>query len=400
MRKQVYILTLILLLLITTVNAEQINIILKSPGDGSVTTAFTQDFIFSFDQDPDMINCSLIVDDEEKEVRNTLIQRNSNKMNIELESGTHAWFIKCYDTEFNKILSETRSLTVNVGGGIKQDYEIIYNANGLRSYIITIAPGQDAVELPAMKAGEDIQIKINAKTHYLDIIKMGSDVSTSFVEIRDRTSNTIHRMLAPSTLSFDFYEDDTADIELFLRNVERNINAYFIVTPYPGAVVEEPEEVEEEPEVIEEEPVEEEEPVGEVEEPEEVISEEEIKEEEPAEEEPEEAEPMPEKKSKTWLTLLIIVIILIIVLVIILTSKSRKKVKKVKVKKKKKQEKKKQVKGVKEKKEKISKKEPEEAVGVEKEKKEESKSLEPEEDWPILTDKFDIIKSTGKKMKK
>jgi len=105
----------------------------------------------------------------------------------------------------------------------------------LRSYIITIAQGQKPVTLPAMKGGEGIEIKISGKTYYLDIIKMGVNINTTFVDVRDRTSGKTYKMLTPTTLSFDLNNDKTTDISLTLKNVERTVNAYFVVTPYPGA---------------------------------------------------------------------------------------------------------------------------------------------------------------------
>ncbi|MBW2991314.1 hypothetical protein KY348_06470 [Candidatus Woesearchaeota archaeon] len=333
MKKHLYILTFILFLFALCATAEPVSIELKLPADGSVIITYTQDFIYSFDQYVDILNCSLIVDDEVKKVRNTLFRINDNKITVELEAGKHDWFMKCYDIDFNEILSETRTLSVNTGEEIKESYETFYYSSGLRGYVFTIEPGQSPVELPALKGGEDIQIKLSGKTYYLDIIKMGVAINTSFVEVRDRSTGVKHRMLVPGTLSFDFDDDETVDVELSLTEVDRSVDAYFVVTPYPDTVVEEAiEEEEEEAEPVpEEEPETEEEPevIEEVEEGEDLLAEQEPEEEV---EEPEVEEetvvtpsPKPEKKSKTWLIILIIAIILIIILVIILLVAKRKK---------------------------------------------------------------------------
>ena len=63
---------------------------------------------------------------------------------------------------------------------------------------------------------------------------MGADINSDFVDIRDRTSGKPYHMLVPSTLEFDFNNDKTIDIALALKNVERGVNAYFAVTPYPA----------------------------------------------------------------------------------------------------------------------------------------------------------------------
>lgn len=375
MKKHLCVLTFILLLFALTVNAEPVDIILKSPSDGASASTYKVDFIYSFSGYADILNCSLIINDEVKGFRNTLFEINDNKISLQLESGSYEWFIRCFDSDFNEMVSETRSLSVNVGG-VVEGYETVYNYNGLRSYVITLFKGQNPIELPAMKGGEDIQIKIGSKKHYLDVLKMGADVNTSFVEVRDRASGDIHRMLEPSTLTFDFDEDKTVDIQLHLKEIERNVNAYFVVTPYPGypgiVVEEEPEpEPTEETQQEQQEPVEE--PTVEEETPEEGGIE------EPEQEEKIEEEPEPKEKSSLWLVLIIIVVVLAIILVIVFSLKGKKgrgkgSKKKVKIK-------------------------PEEVKSekIKKEKKE--KESESFEDWPVFKEKHDIITSQRKKKK-
>ena len=235
MKKQLCAISFVLLLFVMLASAAPINVLLNSPVDKATITEYTQTFIFSFDQDPvDIPNCSLIANNEVKGFRNSLIMRNNNKINLGLEGGAYTWFVSCLDKSLNVINSDTKTLTVNVGSNVKEGYEILYNLNGLRSYILTIAPGQKQVTLPAMKGGEDIDIKIGAKIYYLDVKKMGNYLNTTFVEIRDRSSGKSHQMLTPSTLKFDFNNDKTIDIALLLKNVERGVNAYFVVTPYPS----------------------------------------------------------------------------------------------------------------------------------------------------------------------
>jgi len=322
--------TLLFLLLALTVHAEPINIILKSPANGAVITTYTQDFIYDFDDYPSMINCSLIVDDKLEGFRNALIRRNDNKMTLELGSGKHTWYIKCVDTSLNEIISETRTFTVNIEGGIQEGYQTIYNPNGLRSYVITITPGQSPVELPGMKGGEDIQIKIKGKTYHLDLLRMGSAGNTSFVEIRNRASSTIHRMLVPTTLSFDFDHDNITDIDLSLKNVERSVNAYFIVTPYPTSMLKE--------ELLEQEPIHAE--TENTTAPQESMPRnEEIKEqaekEPPRRAEPEQSITSKNKtKPKPWLALLKIIIILIILVTLLILLRHKKNIAKKKSEKK------------------------------------------------------------------
>ena len=410
MNKHLYTIIIIFLLFALSVSAQSANIILRSPGNNAVITTYTQDFIYSFDQYVDILNCSLIIDDEVKAVRNALIVRNNNKLTAELEAGTHDWYMQCYDSEFNEIISEARTLTVNIGMGIEEGYETVYNINGLRSYVLTITPGQSPVELPAMKGGEDIQIGIKGKTHYLDVIKMGAAEDTSFVEVRDRTANKIHRILVDETLSFDFDGDKTVDVDLTLKEVERNVNAYFIVSPYPGTTLQEPEEQEEEepepatesepgeePEVIEEE-----EPVEQEEEPESV-----------EEEEPEAVEEEKkasffgkvynkisrlDKKLKWAVAFIVLIILLIVVLVILTMIRKKRKITTVKLGDEEKKPEKKQAKKEARKKpgkqEKIKSKEEAEFTEI---------SEKEKVDWPVMDDKkekFDIIKSTGRKPKK
>jgi len=366
MKKHLCILTFVLLLFALAVNADEpISILLKSPSDGAVITTYEQDFLYSFSEYVDILNCSLIVDDKVEGFRNILIRRTNNKMTIELEAGTHTWFMRCFDTEHSQILSEKRTLTVNVGAEIKEGYEILYNPNGLRSYVFTIAPGQSPVELPAMKGGEDIQIKIGKTVHYLDIIKMGVSGDTNFVEVRDRSAGTIHKMLVPSTFSFDFDKDKTIDIELSLIDVERNVNAYFVVTPYPGTTVEEEEEPEEVTEEPEQQPEEEEVIVVEDEEP--VVK-------PPT---PPEPQPGPEKKSNALLILVIIVIALVVIIALYLVLKGRGRVRTIHVGE-------------------------EDPFSRPKTKKKKHKSSKHDEEWPLIDkkEKFDIIKSVEPKTRR
>jgi len=380
MRKEVCMITLFLLIILlpTLTSAEPINIILKTPSEGMTVTTYTTDFIYSFDQYAKINNCSLIVDDEIKAFRNTMIAQNNNKISTEISAGSHTWFIKCYDSGLDEIVSAERTLTVEVGGSVKSGYETIYNPNGLRSYAITPMPGQEAVTLPAIKGGEDIQIKISGKTYYLDILKMGASANTSFVEVRDRASGAIHKMLTPSALAFDFNDDKTNEIELLLKEVERNINAYFVVTPYPGTAPEE----EAQPETPAEEPATPPEETPPVVEPEETPEENQAPVTPPAEE--------GKTKSKAWLIIIIIVVVVIILLITLLVGKGGKKPKK-------KMETKKKMPAKPAKQETAVKKEakPEAALP-----KKEEAPAKPDEEWPVLDEKFEIIKSTGRRGKK
>jgi hypothetical protein len=329
MKKQLFITTFVLglLLFVSMTGAAPANLILKLPADGVTTSTYTQDFIYSFDDYVTILNCSLIVDDEVKAVRNTMIIQNNNKISAEISAGSHTWFMKCYDSDFNAIVSEKRTFKLDVGGSVKSGYETVYNSDGTRSYVITIAPSQLPVELPAMKGGEDIRIKIAGKTYYLDVIKMGLSIDTYFVDVRDRSTNKIYKILEDSSIELDLDKDNTTDIKLYLKDVERSVNAYFIVTPYPDTQpAEEPKTPTEQPETPSPE-----EPETPVEEP--TIPEEpEMPAEEPGtpEEEPQtppvSPQPEPEKeKNKTGMIILIILVVLIIILLAILLISRRNK---------------------------------------------------------------------------
>lgn len=236
MKKHLCIISFVLLLSAMLASAAPINILLNSPADKATIKEYTQDFIFSFDQDPTdiILNCSLIVNNEVKGFRNSLIMRNNNKISLDLGNGDYTWHISCLDNSLNVIDSDIRTFTVNTGSIVKEGYEIFYNTNGLRSYILTIAPGQKQVTLPAMKSGEDIDIVIGPKTYYLDILSIGVKINQTFVGLRDRSASKRYDMAVSSTQGFDFDNDKTIDVELLLKNVERGVNAYFVVTPYPA----------------------------------------------------------------------------------------------------------------------------------------------------------------------
>jgi hypothetical protein len=356
------------------VNAEPISIILKSPSDNAVITGYSTDFMFDFNQQPESIStCSLIIDDQVKGTRDSLIMISNNKINVQLENGDHTWLIKCYDTSSKEINSETRNFSIKTPAPSNESYEIFYNNNGLRSYIITIAQGQKPVTLPAMKGGEDIDIKISGKTYYFDIIKMGVNINTTFVDVRDRTSEKVYKMLTPTTLSFDLDNDKTTDIALTLKNVERTVNAYFVVTPYPiaGEAPEETTPAETPTEQPAEKPTQpaeqpKQEPAAQ---PEQGITKEkydQMKESEKTMEQPEEG------KSKTLLIAIGIVLGLIIILLIVYAITKRGKTGKKQKRAGQKNVKKKEV------------------------KKEKEAYPENDEPLPASNEKFDIIKSTGR----
>jgi len=237
MKKQLCIITFFLLVLAMTTYAatiEPTKIILKSPKDGDTVESYTLDFIFSFDQYGDVKNCSLVMDGQVSKVMNIMFRINDNKITGELTSGTHKWFIKCYTGTFKEIVSETRSLKVNLPAPAS-GFTNTTNSEGIRTFTITPAQGQSPISLPAMKSGDQIDIRVGAKKYELAIMRMGSAANTSFVEVKDRTAGVIHKMLIGDSVNFDFNKDNVTDIGLALNNVEKKINAYFIVTPYPGA---------------------------------------------------------------------------------------------------------------------------------------------------------------------
>ncbi|MBN2052065.1 hypothetical protein JW756_01025 [Candidatus Woesearchaeota archaeon] len=413
MNKQVWIILSIFVLLVATMsNAEPVNLILKTPAEGAVISTYSTDFIYSFDQDATILNCSLIVDDEQKASRNAMIVQNNNKLSVEISAGTHTWYLKCYDDKFSEIISEKRSFIVDVGGEVTSGYKTIYNSNGLRSYAITPAPGQEAVTLPAIKGGEDIQVMINGKTYYLDIIKMGAYINTSFVDVKDRSSGKTYKMLVSDRVSFDFDGDKTNDVELELVSVERTVNAYFIVAPYPESAPAEQEEI---PETPAEEPAE-----TPTEMPEEAPAETETPpEEKPREEQPPATPPAEGAKqtNKTWLIILIIVVVIIILLIALLAGKGSNKKPKKKADKKIEEKKNipakkniptkpaKQEVGISIKKETKQDTKPETVPAKKEEepaiKKEEAPSTpNPDEERPVVGEKFEIIKSTGRRGRK
>ncbi|HJX05369.1 MAG TPA: hypothetical protein VJ461_01530 [Candidatus Nanoarchaeia archaeon] len=391
MKKQLFIATFILvlsILLITMVNAAPANIVLKLPADGAVISTYTQDFMFDFDADVNILNCSLIIDGEVKAKRNTMLVRTNNKLTVtDLEAGSHTWHVECYDSDFNKIVSEERTFKLDVAGSTSEGYDTIYNSDYTRTYVITPAPGQKPVELPAMKANDEIQTKIAGKSYYILVVKMGISINSSFVEMREQGSSS-QKILVGSSLDFDFDKDKTIDIKLLLKRVERSKEAYFTVTPYPGAQpapAETPTQpvtpAPEEPETPAEEPA--------TEEPETPAEEPETSGEEPQiTPVPLQPEPEKEKSSLVMVILIILVVLIIILLAILLISrKSKSGIRKKEIKK-----------SAPKKKEPRSSIPPPIDTGEEDEP--EPKLKIPDDEEPAVNEKFDIIKSSsGKKLR-
>ncbi len=317
-------LAIIILILCVALGSAQSEITLKLPADNVVSKNYEQEFIYAFDSKPDLINCSLIIDNEIAETRNTLFQTTYNKMNVELEQGSYEWMIKCVKKDYSELVSETRTLSIaSETITTEEGYEIEYYSSGLRSYVVPLTQGAEPVELPEIKGGEDIQLVYKSRSYYLDIIKMGAHVNTSFVEVRDRAAQKIHRMRVLESIEFDLDQDEIIDASLLLQEVERGINAYFTITPFPGAAAQEDaeENISEEETIEDKEEVNETEPLPEEETQEETTQEAPAGEQEVEEELPEEEtqteETVSQAKDKTGLWSLILLIFLIIIIVLI-----------------------------------------------------------------------------------
>jgi len=214
-------------------SASPLSIILKAPSDGTKTTAYTQEFIYSFDEYPNVLNCSVYIDGEFKKMMNAIFKIEDNKISTTVEPGTHEWLIKCFDDQFTEIVSDNRTFTLAGEQDIKEGYTKISNNDNSVTYVLTIASGQSPAPLPAAKGGDNIKIVLKGKTYYIDIVKMGSSTNGSFVGVRDRSTSKPYTIYALSAQAFDFDKDGVTDINLLLDKVERNRNAFFTVIPYP-----------------------------------------------------------------------------------------------------------------------------------------------------------------------
>jgi hypothetical protein len=330
------------------VSAAPISIIVRGPSDGSVVTNYRVEFIYGFSQIPDMKNCSLVIDDEVKQTRSDLINFDNNKISQSLEHGEYTWFIRCFDTNNQVLESLKRKITLNTSVDTIDGYEVIYNSNRLRSYVISLSEGQAPIYFPAMKAGEDIRVKTAKTTYYFDIIKMGSEKGVSFVDVRFRPLGQSKRIMLGKSEYYDLEEDKRLDVQLTLEKVERNVNAYFSLGAFPDSPSQEtPAETKPEPKTEEEEQVT---PQTRPEPEKQVDS-------KPSTTTTSEQAGNQEASGKSWVWIILILFILAIALVVFFTSKNAKK--------------------------------------VQKETKKEEIREEPKKD-----EKVDIVKSTGSKRKK
>ncbi|MBN2142149.1 hypothetical protein JW711_02350 [Candidatus Woesearchaeota archaeon] len=211
----------------------QLNLLLNGPGDGVVVKDPKVEFIYSFDNIPSIINCSLYIDGKYQTVRGSLFNMNNNKITHTITAGEHEWHIECYDTDNLQLVSDKRTITLDVEMESTEGYTIIYNNNRLRSYVIPVIEGKGPIELPAVINGEDIQLKTFEKTHYVDLLKMGMQNDVPFVEVRDRSTSRIQKILVGEGMSFNLNDDDTIEAVITLNNVERNVKAYFTVECFP-----------------------------------------------------------------------------------------------------------------------------------------------------------------------
>lgn len=309
-------------------SASALSISLEAPPDGTKTTAYTQEFIYSFDEYATILNCSIVIDGTVKKVMNSMINIQNNKIKADVEPGTHDWFIKCYDDKFTEIVSATQSFTLQVEEGITGGFTKISNDDSTLTYVLTIAPGQEPVPLPAAKGGDEIKITLKGKNYYIDIIKMGTSTNGSFVDVRDRSTSKPYTIHTLSEQGFDFDKDNLTDINLQLDKVERSRDAYFTVIPYPdqatAQVIPTPTPQAPEEELIEEEtPVEEPTESGAPTQPE---TEPEVPDQNPIEPATQpQAQPEEETEGTSMLPIILVLAIVIVVVIIIIVLIAKKK---------------------------------------------------------------------------
>jgi hypothetical protein len=249
MFKSAFLIVAILLMSVTSLAIPDIE--LRGPVNGATTESFRIEFGYGFSSVPnDIAKCSLFVDGTQVAQRQNLFSYDNNKIGFELEEGTHTWFIRCSDDAGEEVTSDTRTITVASAIEGEEGFETIYTNSGDRIQVVILTRGVEGIGLPAMKPNDGIRFK-TAKTSYdFDFLKMSAVDGKTFAELRDRKNSKLYKIFVGESLDVDLDADEEVDVRLVLDKINRGVEAFFVVQPYPGYVpVEETPVVEEEPEV-------------------------------------------------------------------------------------------------------------------------------------------------------
>jgi hypothetical protein len=150
MRVRSTVLIFLVLVLATLAAAEPLAIHLSGPSNGTIVSEEKVSFSYGFNQQPQVNNCSLMVDDVQIETRGDLISFDNNKITGTLGAGDHLWWIKCITLEGKVVESDGWTLKVDIQLNVSNGYQVVYNNNRFRSYIVPISESYDPVTLPAM----------------------------------------------------------------------------------------------------------------------------------------------------------------------------------------------------------------------------------------------------------
>jgi len=87
---------------------------LSSPTDGHEFNSSSIEFVFNVTDDKaDLLNCSLLVDGEQKAINSSIANGEETSFSISLDNGNYTWKINCSDGVNSKV-SEERNFSVNV----------------------------------------------------------------------------------------------------------------------------------------------------------------------------------------------------------------------------------------------------------------------------------------------
>lgn len=191
---------------------------LVSPADATETTQTSTTFMFTYPQDINMKQCSLVLEDKIVKTTTMLLSASGSRMTFDLKPGTYSWRIECIDSNDVKIDSLTRTILIitpqeavglqKIPGSTGFYYEFVLK-DGL---VLTI---------PDVRPGDIIRPKRGADTYMITVLLIAQDYNRglTFTELLV-TPGDKRIMLNPgSSTNIDFNNDDINDLSLSLDSI-------------------------------------------------------------------------------------------------------------------------------------------------------------------------------------
>ena len=198
---------------------------LESPDDDASESEGSIDFEFNVSDTNDIVNCSLVVDDEIEDTSTSISKGTSESLSLSLNAGSYDWKIRCYDEAGNSDDSAEREITITSSSDDDDDSSDSSGSGGAaaiaRNYIATKAEFEKGYS-KALKEGDKINFTKNNESHKLEL----DDATNSSIKIKIYSDVFTLTILLGETEKADLNSDNIYDIAVTYNeynNLKANI---------------------------------------------------------------------------------------------------------------------------------------------------------------------------------